>query len=142
MKKYDQFINESKDIWQREPTKDETYGEIFYIKRPEFHTGVYDGDIVKLDKEYIEKLDSVLYNRHNEKKTTDKFTDNDYSKEYVLVNYEWYYGYALRNSLSDIDEHDFFAWVPTGYIRHLTDEEMKDYLYRKNIVDTTKKFNL
>jgi len=138
MKKYNQFINESKDIWQRESTKDETYGPIFYIKRPGFKTGVYDGDIVKLDKEYIEKLDSVLYNRHNEKKTTDKFTDNDYSKEYVLVDYVWYYGYVLRNSLSDIEDNDFLGWVPTGYVRHLTDEEMKDYQYKIH----AKKFNI
>lgn len=140
MKKYNDFIKESKDIWQRKSTKDESYGPIYYIKRDDFHCGVNDGDIVKLDKEYIQNLDFIQFRPQRKNDINWKFKDSDYEKEYVLVNYEYYYGYALRNVFSH--DTDFMGWVPTGYVRHLTEEEMEDYLYRKNVIENSKKFNI
>jgi len=143
MKNYKNFINESKDIWQRPSTKDETYGPIYYIKRVDFKSGVYNGDIVKLDKEYIESLDDKYKPwRDDNGKTTRTFLNSEYESEYILVNYTYEYGYALRYPFSNIEDHNFLGWVPTGYIRHLTNEEMKDYLYKKDIFDNSVKFNL
>jgi len=142
MKKYIEFLNEKKDIWQRPATKDESYGPIFYIKR-DFQSGVYAGDIVKLDREYIESLDDVSWSQHNVKGVTSRnFTDEEYNDFYVLVNYEYQYGYALRKAFSNIDDLDFLGWLPTGYIRHLTKKEMIEYQDKKEMIETINKYNL
>jgi len=141
MKKYINFLNEKKDIWQRKPNKDETYGPIYYIKR-DFKSGVYDGDIVKLDRKYIENLDDISWRLHKTGKTNRKFTDEEYDDFYTLINYEWYYGYALRKAFSNIVDLDIIGWVPTGYIRHLTKKEKIEYKNKKEMIETINKYNL
>ena len=102
---------------------------MFYKKdRPEFKTGVHDGDIVKLDRDYLKTLDSIDWDYDLDGNPMKHgFTEEELNKEYVLVNFDFNYGYALRNINSTM--RDFLGWVPPKFIRHLNELElnMKKY---------------
>lgn len=103
MKNYNEFLNGN------------------YKERKDFHCGVKTGEIVKLDKDYIKNLDNITTLR------SIRITDEQLNKEYVLVNFDTNYGYALRNM--GTDKLDFLGWVPPEYIRHLNDEEINAKKY-------------
>lgn len=109
----------------------------FYQNRPEFHHSVENGDVVKLDRDYIESLDKIDWDGNSH---YDSFSEEDYSKEYYLINYDWDYGFALRKTKEV--SHNFLGWVPPMYVRHLTEEEMLDYKERMKVYDDAKKYNL
>jgi hypothetical protein len=100
-----------------------------YRERKDLHPELENGEIVKLDREYIENINPLVNQfawRDSNGATTRPFTEKEFEREFRLIFFDPHYGYSVK----EISPNDnFFGWIPPEYLRSLNQFELDTNKY-------------